>query len=406
MTSGQRLDTNSQWLSQRLGELGIRVRYHTTVGDELEPNVRVFQQALDRSEVVISTGGLGPTADDLTRDALAKVLGVELALDPASLEHIQQLFARRRREMPPRNVVQAMFPRGSRPIPNPHGTAPGIALDVPRAGRPPALLFALPGVPAEMREMWEATVAPELQQRMGSQRRILRHRSIRCYGVGESELERMLPDVIRRGRTPLVGITASQATITLRITAEGPTPAACEAEMEPTVATIRQCLGDLIYGEGEDELQHAVVRQLAGRGQTLASVECGSGGLLASWLSEADPSGRVFRGGAVARTEPVMTRLAGLPDGLSIHPGEPMADLVRGLARQCQESYQTDFAIALGPFPDANPVATRPGDVYYAWAGPTGIEVRSTLYAGHPDILTSRTIKTALNGLRLTLLKT
>lgn len=231
MTTGQRLDTNSQWLSQRLGEIGVRVLFHTTVGDELEPNVQVYRQAFERADLVISTGGLGPTADDLTRQALAEVLGVELVLDAPALQHIQQLFAHRKREMPPRNVVQAMFPRGSRVIPNPHGTAPGIAVDISRPGRSPARVFALPGVPAEMREMWEATVAPELAATTGGDCRVIRHRCLRCFGVGESDLERMLPDLIQRGRTPTVGITVNQATITLRITAEGPTPQACFAAM-------------------------------------------------------------------------------------------------------------------------------------------------------------------------------
>ncbi|HVX60382.1 MAG TPA: competence/damage-inducible protein A, partial [Pirellulales bacterium] len=144
LTSGQRLDTNSQWLSQRLGEIGIPVMYHTTVADDLEANVSVFRTAVGRADVVISTGGLGPTADDLTREALARLVGAELVLDEASLAHIQAMFSRRKRDMPERNRVQAMFPAGSRVIFNPHGTAPGIDLDVPpKIGRP-SRVIALP----------------------------------------------------------------------------------------------------------------------------------------------------------------------------------------------------------------------------------------------------------------------
>ena len=132
LTSGQRLDTNSQWLSTRLGELGVEVRYHTTVADDLDANVRVFREAIERADIVVATGGLGPTADDLTRDALAATIGQPLVLDAASLAHIEGLFARRRRPMPESNRLQAMFPSGSRVIPNPTGTAPGIDLEVPR----------------------------------------------------------------------------------------------------------------------------------------------------------------------------------------------------------------------------------------------------------------------------------
>ncbi|MCY2992302.1 MAG: CinA family nicotinamide mononucleotide deamidase-related protein [Planctomycetota bacterium] len=406
MTTGQRLDTNSQWLSQRLGEIGVRVLFHTTVGDELESHVQVYRQAFERADVVLSTGGLGPTADDLTRQALADVLGVDLVLDEPAWQHIQQLFAHRQREMPPRNVVQAMFPCGSRVIPNPHGTAPGIVAEIPRPGRSPVRVFALPGVPAEMREMWDQTVAPELLSALGGNRRIIRHRCLRCFGVGESDLERMLPDLIRRGRTPTVGITVNQATITLRITAEGESPQACFAAMEPTVATIRQCLGDLIFGQEEDELQHAVVRQLAKQGQTLATAEYKSGGLLAYWLSEADPAGGVYRGGSVVHDETVLARLAGLAPAAILAASKSTAEVVCGMAASCRELYQTDYALALGPFPSSDSATSRPGDVHYALAGPHGTEAKATLFAGHPDILRARTVKATLNFLRLKLKET
>ena len=125
LTSGQRLDTNSQWLSTRLGELGVSVMYHTTVADNLDANIAVFRQAAERADIIVATGGLGPTADDLTRDAIATAVGVELVLDSAALTYIENLFARRGRPMPERNRLQAMFPRGSRVIHNPAGTAPG-----------------------------------------------------------------------------------------------------------------------------------------------------------------------------------------------------------------------------------------------------------------------------------------
>ena len=145
LTSGQRLDTNSQWISQRLGEAGIRVLFHTTVGDELDANARVFREAILRAEIVVCTGGLGPTADDLTRQALSEATGRELRLDDSALEHVRSLFARRKRGMPQRNRVQAMFPEGSRVIPNPHGTAPGIDLEIVRPGRSPCRRAGLRG---------------------------------------------------------------------------------------------------------------------------------------------------------------------------------------------------------------------------------------------------------------------
>ena len=222
LTSGQRLDTNSQWLSERLGELGVRVLYHTTVADDLAANVSVFRTAIQRADVIVASGGLGPTADDLTREVLAQVSRRELLLDEASLAHICGLFARYKRDMPERNRSQAFFPSGSRIIPNPNGTAPGIWMDVPRPGGGNCHIFALPGVPAELFEMFHETVAPAVT-RLNPEARVIRHRRVKCFGAGESHVEQMLPDLIRRGRQPSVGITVHAATITLRITAEGAT---------------------------------------------------------------------------------------------------------------------------------------------------------------------------------------
>jgi nicotinamide-nucleotide amidase len=285
ITSGQTLDTNSQWLSRRLEELGIRTLYHTTVGDELEPNLAVFRQAIERADLVIATGGLGPTADDLTREALAKAVGRELVLYPEALEQIRRLFALRKREMPKQNELQALFPEGSRMIVNSNGTAPGIDLEIPRPGRSPCRFFALPGVPAEMRDLWQSYLSGEVAKLVGNANKIVR-KKINCFGAGESQIEAMLPDMIRRGRSPTVGITASQASISLRIDAEAATEEECRNLIEPTEKIIRECLGDLIFGEGDEELQHVLVRMLRERRQTLAVVEWGAGGLVTHWLSE------------------------------------------------------------------------------------------------------------------------
>ena len=286
ITGGQLLDTNSQWLSQRLAALGIRVLYHTTVGDELDPCVAVFRQAIERADIVVATGGLGPTADDLTREALALAVDRPLELYPEALEHIRQLFARRKREMPKRNELQAMFPSGSRVVPNPNGTAPGIDLEIPRNGRNACRFICLPGVPAELREMWDIYVSDALRA-MGAGQHFIVRRNIKCFGAGESQIESLLPDLIRRDHIPRVGITASRATITLRIAAEGATEAECNEQIDATVATIHKCLGTLVYGEGDDELQDAVVRLLGEKGKTLATAEVATAGLLAQLLGSA-----------------------------------------------------------------------------------------------------------------------
>ena len=403
LTSGQRLNTNSQWLSGQLAECGIRVRFHTTAGDDLEAGRDVFCHAIQRADVIVSTGGLGPTADDLARECIAEACGVDLVRDDGVLAQIRALFARRGREMPERNVVQAMFPRGSRPIPNPHGTAPGIAIQVPRAGRAAAWIFALPGVPAEMREMWAATVRDALAALPGLDRCLIRHRAIHCYGTGESAIEAMLPDLIRRGREPAVGITASQATISLRITAAGQTTEACAAAMQPTADTIYQCLGELVFGEDDQTLQDVVIRLLAERGQTLGSVECGSGGLLAQWLSAADPEGRVYRGGWVLRDPQAIAAMLGTRSPLAGTPVPMTEAAVQELATACRTSLRTDYALALGPFPPSGESASTVLPVYLAVADGAAVQARATPYAGHPEMLQARIVKDALNLLRFQL---
>ena len=402
LTSGQRLDTNSQWLSERLGELGIRVLYHTTVGDDMEADVRVFREAFDRADVILCTGGLGPTADDLTRQALAEATGRKLVRDEASLAHIRQLFARRSREMPERNVIQAEFPAGSQPIPNPHGTAPGIDLQVDREQRTPSRLFALPGVPAEMREMWEATVGPALAELTGG-RRVIRHRRIKCFGIGESDLEQMLPDLIARGRHPAVGITVHKATITLRVTARGEHEHDCFEAMTPTVATIRGCLGELVFGEEDDELQHAVIRLLRDRNERLATIEWGPGGLLAQWLGEADPEGAVFAGGSVVR-DPTSwaATLADPGDSLEL---DDLETAVPAMARAIRARFGADHALSVGPFPASDTDGGQAGQLHFALSGPEDTVAKSVPFAGHPDILRERAVKQALNLLRLELLR-
>ncbi len=222
---------------------------HTTVADDLDANAQVFRQAAQRADLIVSTGGLGPTADDLTRDALAAVAGVELVLNEAALAHIESLFARRKRPMPERNRLQAMFPRGSRVIPNPQARRrESISNCRAPANRRPEC-SPCPACRPRCTRCGSDTVAPAIAALMGKPR-VIRHKQIKCFGVGESDLEQMLGDMIRRGRDPQVGITVHGATITLRITAAGDSAEACFESMAPTIATIREKLGELVFGGG------------------------------------------------------------------------------------------------------------------------------------------------------------
>jgi nicotinamide-nucleotide amidase len=401
LTSGQRLDTSSQWISERLNELGVPVAFHTTVGDDLESNIAVFRNAIDRADIVVATGGLGPTADDLTREAIAAAAGVELVQDDAALAHIRNLFARRSRPMPERNAVQAQFPRGANVIPNPNGTAPGIDLKVPRPCCPPCRVFALPGVPAELFEMWSSTVAPAIAASLGS-RRVIRHRRIKVFGAGESDVEAMLPDMIRRKREPLVGITVSGATITLRITASGPNDAACRQAIAPTEAQIREILGPLVFGEEDDELEHAVVGLLKQRSETLAVAEWATDGLAAHWLAEADAGNDCFPGGVIAHRVATLNAILDIDVSAETASSEATSS---AMATSIRERFDADYGLAVAAFPTSGSSSDElSGMLNIAIATRKSVRAKGFPVASHPAIIKVRCAKRALNMLRLQLL--
>jgi len=404
IAGGQLLDTNTQWLSQRLEELGIGVLFHTTVGDELDPIAQVFRQAVERADVVVATGGLGPTADDLTRQAIAEATGRQLVLSPEALEQIRALFARRKRVMTEQNEQQALFPEGSDAIPNPHGTAPGIAVEVPREATGPAWVFALPGVPAEMKEMWHATVAGRLR-RVGAGRGVVRRRAIKCFGAGESHIEAMLPDLIRRGRSPRVGINASQTTIILRITAEGESEEACRAAIEPTERTIHDCLDSLVFGSGDDELEDAVVRLLREHNKTLATAEWGTAGLVAERLGDVAAGEGRYLGGLVVASEAAIKRLLDVPADVIARHSATSAEVAGAMAGACRERFRTDYGLAVSRLPEFDPAALEPKPMFVGWADGSGVRVTSFPHAGHPATLKVLSAKRALNVARLALLE-
>jgi nicotinamide-nucleotide amidase len=269
----------------------------------------------------------------------------------------------------------------------------------------PCRLFALPGVPAEMFAMWAETVAPAIAATQLT-RRITRHRCIKCFGASESHLEAMLPDMIRRGREPRVGITVSDTTITLRITASGSNEAACRAGMEPTVRQIHDSLGVLVFGEEEDELQHAVVRLLDERKQTAAVAEWATDGLVAHWLADAAAGNDCLRGGVVVGSAKMLSPLLGiaLPQD-----ADDQKTIAEAMARAIRDRTGADYGLAVAGLPLATVDQLRAGGelagtLHIALATGENVRVKGYPLSGHPAIVRSRAAKQALNMLRLALL--
>jgi nicotinamide-nucleotide amidase len=411
LTSGQRLDTNSQYLSQKLSDLGVHVRFHTTIGDELADNIAAFRIAAKRANIVIATGGLGPTADDLTREAISEAFGLPLELRPEALTHIESLFALRKRPMPERNRVQAMFPQTSRIIPNPHGTAPGIDVEAPQGcidENHRCRVFALPGVPAEMFEMLDATVVPRMIDEMGAGETRWRYHSLKVFGIGESDVEQRLPTLIARDRVPRVGITVSRATITLRIAAQTTTDTQFHQLIAPTILEIRDALGDRIFGEGEIEIDEAVQKLLEERQTRLGVIEVGAGCRVANMLASLQsPSGS----GLVAsqRFASISEMNLGQESAVVSDPSKLQESLGLAAERMLQ-SHALDHCLAVGIYPASQEVESAqlmPYADFTMCLARRGADTKSSTVSlgGHPDVLYHRLAKTALNFLRLDLLK-
>jgi nicotinamide-nucleotide amidase len=401
LTSGQNLDTNSQWLSRRLAEVGIGVGWHTTVADDLQANADAFRIAAHRASLVLITGGLGPTQDDLTREALAQAAGVELVLHEESLRRIEEMFRSRGRSMPERNRVQALFPAGAEAIPNERGTAPGLWL---RLGG--ALVAAMPGVPSEMYHMFSTRVLPRLAD-LGLTGGVVVQRKINAFGAGESAVEEKLFDLTRRGHVPEVGITVSEATISLRILAHAANAAEAQAQIAPVEQIIRDRLGDLVFGVEDEELQDAVAALLAARRKTLATGEGVTAGRVAESLARVPGISAWFAGGIIAYDNRLKVELLGVPQALLDEHGAVSAAVAEAMAVGCRTRLGTDLAVSTVGV--AGPVAAgedRPVGLVragLAWAG--GSASFAFSWTGTRTEVQRRAAKMALNVVRLHLLR-
>jgi len=397
LLNGQTVNSNAAHLGAELITIGIPVASSYTVADEIDAIVRALEQACEDGDVIIATGGLGPTDDDLTRQAMAKFLGVELELHDDLLEKIQSFFKRLNRQMPERNKIQAYIPAGATALPN-IGTAPGI-----RAELKGKLIFALPGVPMEMKRMFEESLVPDLKQFAGGQ--VVVVRKLKCFGAGESTIAELLGNAMERGRNPLVNCTVTSGIITLHIVASAKNETKALAMADGQEKTLRSALGELIYGTDDQSLEQIVGEALARQEKTLAAAESCTGGLLAKLLTDTPGASRYFTRGWITYSNEAKTAELGVPADLIEEHGAVSRQVAEAMARCARRKAGTDFAIGItGIAGPGGATEQKPaGLVYISVDSDQGCDTERCLFSYDRRFVRLRSAQTALNMLRLKL---
>lgn len=353
---GQITDTNASYLGQQLAPLGIDLYWISAVGDNLGRIAEVVRRALDRSDLLIMTGGLGPTEDDLTREAICEVLGEKMVVIPELEADLRAFFRRRGVQMPERNVKQATLIPSAQALANPIGTAPGWWVE--KDGR---IIVAMPGVPVEMRRMWEHEVAPRLRQRTGGQ--IIYSKTLKIIGLGESTVGDMIHALLD-SPNPTLATYAKNDGIHVRITAK----AASEEEASRLIAEperkVREILGDAVYGVDDESLEGVVGSLLRERGLTLGTAEGLTAGLLAATLVNVPGASAYFRGGIVAYSREAKEAWLVEPGIVEAH-GMISPEVARALASAARSELGVDVGVGLTGVAGPEPVGEVPAGQFY-----------------------------------------
>lgn len=398
---GQIVDSNAAFLGRTLAALGIDLFYKSTVGDNEGRVIDTLQRARERADLIITSGGLGPTEDDLTKECIAKVFGEELVMHEPSLEQLHRFFARRGMPMPERNAKQALIYRNGRTLENPNGTAPGAVLE--KDGK---IVISLPGPPNEMIPMVENHVIPLLTERLHGQRHYLVTRVIRFIGIGESAVEERVEDLIH-STNPSLAPLAHTGEVHLRIGAKADTPEAAEALIQPLEAELRRRLGPYIYGVDQTTLEAAVIQLLKERGKTVACAESCTGGGLGARLTAIPGSSDAFLGGVISYSNDAKVRLLGVDPDLLAEHGAVSGPVAEAMARGARERLGADLAVSItGVAGPGGGTAEKPvGLVYVGVATADHSFAQANQFIGIREDIRRRSTQTALQLIREELLR-
>ena len=390
-----RTDTNSLWLTERLNSVGVEVKLKTIVGDDDARLEETIRDALKRSGIVVLTGGLGPTEDDITRKIAARALGRRLQLDERVLEDIRAKFLHWGRKMPEINARQAMVIEGAEVLPNPNGTAPGLYVE--HEGR---VVVLLPGPPREMKPMFDAHVLPKLSERAGGVR--VARRVLRVAGMGESAVDERIAPVYTQYKNPQTTILFNNAEIEIHLTAQAKSEAEAELLLDGLAGQIEERLGDAVFAFRGETMEEVVGLRLAVGGFTLAVAESCTGGLIAHRLTEVPGSSTYFMEGVVTYSNGAKTRLLGVPAELIEARGAVSAEVAEAMAEGVKLRAGTDFGLAVtGVAGPGGGTPEKPvGLVYVALADDAHTEHRRLMLPGDRHLIRWRASQFALDLLR------
>ncbi|MCE5280444.1 MAG: competence/damage-inducible protein A [Planctomycetaceae bacterium] len=393
LISGKTVDTNSAYLADQLTRCGIATIAHWTVGDCQSIIAKTIADAAAVAEIVLVSGGLGPTSDDVTRQALADVLGAGLQIDPPSLEVIEAFFRSRGLTMAATNRMQAMVPVGAQALPNSAGTAPSIAAAVGQA-----MVYVTPGVPHEMKRMFEQQIAPRLPRSGAIVQKVLH-----TFGLGESAVGEMLGELMTRDGPVLVGTTVAAGLVSIRITASAPDAEEGAACVEGLCVKIRRRLGEIVFAEDEDSMAALIGQLLKKAGKTLATAESCTGGMIGQMITAVPGSSSYYLGGMITYSNALKVSLLGVSEELLKSHGAVSEPVARAMAEGCRARTGADYALSVTGIagPDGGTAEKPVGLVHIAMAHAGGTEHMRYAFPSSREIVRLRASLSAMNMLRL-----
>ena len=389
--NGDIVDTNAEWLSKQLLSMNIPVVSSLTVGDEMDMIIRSLERASQDADIVLVTGGLGPTDDDITRNAIAEFLGVELEYKQELADFIVGYFKKRGVEPAEKNFVQAYLPAGARAIDNPLGTAPGVLFE-----RDNLLIAAMPGVPSEMKAMFENTLMGEFSKLNGQQAIVVK--KLKLIGMGESSIAEKLGDLMARGRNPLINCTVSCGIITLHIISKAKECEKALLAADKDEQKLRKLFADFIFGTDDDTLERVIGKKLAEKGQSLTIAESCTGGLIAKMITDVPGSSSYFKSGWVTYSNDAKNRELGVSSAIIDSCGAVSSEVAIEMARNARKKADSSYSIAVtGIAGPGGGTAQKPvGLVYIAIDSQDGTDVHEFNFSRTRDFIRLRTAQMAL----------